>query len=106
VEPAARKRFRRNSCSRLRLPHTGGGGNLSWYAVERDGQRQAGDWTDADNRRLTALVDHAHKLGYWIRFYTLDGFAAADNRGMCSASYNFGFARRGALRWKAALEPA
>jgi uncharacterized Ntn-hydrolase superfamily protein len=77
--------------------------NLSWYAVERDGQRQAGDWTDADNRRLTALVDHAHKLGYWIRFYTLDGFAAADNRGW-SASYNFGSPEAAALRWKAALD--
>ena len=38
-------------------------------------------WTPASAARLHALVDHAHSLGYWIRFYTLDGFAAADNEG-------------------------
>ena len=48
--------------------------NNSWYAVEEGGQHKAGDWTPQDDRRLRALVDYAHKLGYWIRFYTLDGF--------------------------------
>src|SRR5207248_1957064 len=51
--------------------------NSSWYSVEEGGQRKAGEWTSADDRRLRDLVDHAHKLGYWIRFYTLDGFAPA-----------------------------
>jgi hypothetical protein len=48
-------------------------------------------------------VDHAHRLGYWIRFYTLDGFAAADNKGW-GASYNFGTPERAQTRWKAALD--
>ena len=39
--------------------------------------------------RLRALVDHAHKMGYWIRFYTLNGYAPAENRGW-DDNYNFG----------------
>ena len=54
--------------------------NNSWYAVEEGGQRKAGDWTSRDDRRLRALVDHAHKLGYWIRFYTLDGFGDGETK--------------------------
>lgn len=76
--------------------------NLSWFAVERGGQREAGEWTAEDDRRLRALVDHAHRLGYWIRFYTLDGFSAAASQGW-NASYNLGSAEAAALRWKAAV---
>jgi hypothetical protein len=76
--------------------------NSSWYTVEEGGQRKAGPWTSADERRLRALVDHAHKLGYWIRFYTLDGFTAAENRGW-SDSYNFGSRSAVTERWKAAI---
>ncbi len=67
--------------------------NNSWFEVEEGGQTRAGDWTQEDDRRLRALVDHAHRLGFWIRFYTLDGFAQKDNRGW-DAGYNFGSKRR------------
>src|SRR5204862_2684068 len=77
--------------------------NNSWYTVEEGGQHKAGDWTPDDERRLRALVDHAHKLGYWIRFYTIDGFAPSDNRGW-GDSYNFGSRAAVEPRWKAALE--
>jgi hypothetical protein len=77
--------------------------NNSWYEVEEGGQNRAGDWTDSDARRLRALVDHAHGLGYWIRFYTLDGFAQADSHGWDNG-YNFGSRAAVAVRWKAALE--
>jgi hypothetical protein len=76
--------------------------NNSWFVVEEGGQRKAGDWTPADDRRLRALVDHAHKLGYWIRFYTLDGFAPGENKGWGDA-YNFGSRDAVMARWKAAL---
>jgi hypothetical protein len=76
--------------------------NNSWFEVEEGGQTKAGDWTEEDNRRLHALVDHAHRLGFWIRFYTLDGFAPKDNRGW-DAGYNFGSHGAAELRWKAAL---
>ena len=77
--------------------------NNSWYVVEEGGQRRAGDWTAADEKRLRALVDHAHRLGYWIRFYTLNGYAPADNRGW-DDNYNFGSRAAVEARWQAAIE--
>jgi hypothetical protein len=76
--------------------------NNSWWAVEEGGQHKAGDWTPEDDRRLHALVDYAHKLGYWIRFYTLDGFGPGEDKGWGN-SYNFGSHEAVMLRWKAAL---
>ena len=76
--------------------------NNSWYVVEEGGQRQAGDWTAQDDRRLRALVDHAHRLGFWIRFYTLDGYAPGENQGW-GASYNFGSREAAEIRWRAAI---
>jgi hypothetical protein len=76
--------------------------NNSWYSVEEGGQHQAGDWTPQDDRRLRALVDHAHKLGYWIRFYTLDGFGEGEDQGW-GDTYNFGTHEAVLLRWKAAI---
>ena len=77
--------------------------NNSWWAVEEGGQRQAGDWTEVDNQRLKALVDHAHRLGYWIRFYTLDGFSPAEDQGW-GQSYNFGSRMAVEKRWRASVE--
>jgi hypothetical protein len=76
--------------------------NNSWYAVEEGGQHKAGDWTPQDDRRLRALVDYAHKLGYWIRFYTLDGFGYGEDRGW-GDTYNFGTHEAVIARWKAAI---
>ena len=77
--------------------------NNSWFEVEEGGQTRAGDWTKADGARLRALVDRAHQLGYWIRFYTLDGFTEAENRGW-DKGYNFGSLDAAKLRWNAALD--
>jgi hypothetical protein len=77
--------------------------NNSWDEVEEGGQTKAGEWTPASAARLRALVDHAHRLGYWIRFYTLDGFAPTDNQGW-GAGYNFGTRERAQARWQAALD--
>jgi hypothetical protein len=76
--------------------------NNSWFEVEEGGQHKAGDWTAADDLRLRALVDHAHKMGYWIRFYTLDGFGPGEDKGWGNA-YNFGTREAVMLRWKAAI---
>jgi hypothetical protein len=76
--------------------------NSSWYAVEEGGAPGAGDWTEGDNKRLRALVDHAHAMGYWVRFYALDGFAPAEDQGW-GMSYNFGSREAVVLRWKAAI---
>ncbi len=76
--------------------------NSSWYTVEEGGEPRAGDWTAADNQRLRALVDHGHAMGFWVRFYALDGFAPAEDQGWGS-SYNFGSREAVTLRWKAAI---
>jgi hypothetical protein len=76
--------------------------NSSWFTVEEGGQHKAGDWTPADDQRLRALVDHAHKLGYWIRFYTIDGFREGEDKGWGNG-YNFGSHEAAMLRWKAAI---
>jgi hypothetical protein len=78
--------------------------NNSWFVVEEGGQHAAGDWTPEDARRLRALVDHAHGLGYWIRFYTLDGFDREHDPAGWGDSYNFGSRAAVELRWKAALD--
>jgi hypothetical protein len=77
--------------------------NNSWFEVEEGGQTKAGEWTAVDQARLVALVDRAHKLGYWIRFYTLDGFTEAENRGW-DQGYNFGSREAAMARWKAAYQ--
>jgi hypothetical protein len=77
--------------------------NNPWTVVEEGGAPNAGAWTPDDNRRLHALADHAHKLGYWIRFYTLDGFTAEEDRGW-DRGYNFGSRAAAATRWKACLD--
>ena len=76
--------------------------NYSWKAVEPEGQPKAGDWTPAKAARLKALVEGAHKLGYWIRFYTLDGFTQQESQGW-DASYNFGSHEAVQKRWQAAI---
>jgi hypothetical protein len=77
--------------------------NNSWFVVEEGGQRRGGPWNDTKRQRLEALVRHAHKLGYWIRFYTLDGFAPSEDRGW-GENYNFGSRDAVLLRWRAAID--
>ena len=76
--------------------------NFSWAVVERGGQTRAGEWTVEDRARLDTIVSRAHALGLWLRFYTLDGFTARDNRGW-SDSYNFGSLDAARARWRAAI---
>ncbi len=77
--------------------------NNSWFEVEEGGQTKAGEWTSASDRRLRALVNRAHDLGYWIRFYTLDGFTPEENHGW-DKGYNFGSRERAKQRWRAAYD--
>lgn len=75
--------------------------NNSWAVVEEGGASRAGDWTNADAARLEALVSHAHRLGYLIRFYTLNGHPQSEGEGWGS-SYNFGSLSAARVRWEAA----
>ena len=77
--------------------------NFPWGVVEAGGQTNAGDWTPADSGRLMSLVQRAHERGLWIRFYTLDGFTPATDRGF-TASYNFGSESAVRIRWTSAID--
>lgn len=77
--------------------------NFPWNVVEQGGPPDAGAWDARDSVRLTALVRRAHERGFFIRFYTLDGFASGDDRGF-SAGYNFGSQGAAAPRWLAAMQ--
>jgi hypothetical protein len=77
--------------------------NNSWDEVEEGGQSKAGDWSPASEARLHSLVNYAHSQGFWIRFYTLDGFAPAQDQGW-GRDYNFGSLARVQARWKAAID--
>lgn len=77
--------------------------NSAWSAVEEGGQRRAEEWTAADRRRLESLVSHAQGLGYWVRFYTLDGYEGRNAMGWL-IQYNFGSTVAVAERWRAAIE--
>ena len=76
--------------------------NFSWAVIEAGGQSTAGAWLPADSARLQAFVRRAHAQGFWIRFYTLDGFATTEDRGF-TASYNFGSRAAASARWWAAI---
>jgi hypothetical protein len=73
--------------------------NFPWAVVEAGGQGNAGDWSSADNARLRALVERAHAMRLWIRFYTLNG---EDDKP--AGGYNFGSAAAALERWQAAID--
>lgn len=78
--------------------------NNAWNVVEAGGQTKAGEWTEQDNQRLRSLVEHAHRQGLWIRFYTLDGSPAeALSANGWFAGYDFGSLAAAEQRWRAAI---
>ncbi len=77
--------------------------NNGWAVIEEGGQNKAGEWTPEDQQRLARVVEHAHRLGYWIRFYTLDGFTNDESQGW-NQTYNFGTRAAVEARWKATLD--
>jgi hypothetical protein len=78
--------------------------NNPWGVVEKGGQRKAGVWTSQDEERLNVLVNHAHKMKLWIRFYTLNGHTEQDRKkNGWDKNYNFGSKEKVLLRWKAAV---
>ena len=77
--------------------------NNPWAVIEDGGPQEAGDWTAEDQRRLKDIVGHAHSLGLWIRFYTLNGHAPGQGQGW-NEKYNFGSAEAVRKRWSAARQ--
>jgi len=78
--------------------------NNPWKVVEKAGQPRAGDWTEEKFLRLQSLVDQAHRLGLWIRFYTLNGHDRLEEKSRgWDAGYNFGSKERVVVRWRAEI---
>jgi glycerophosphoryl diester phosphodiesterase len=105
-DPAERARILRRAAPHELIPVSANNyrrwANFSWGVIEEGGPANAGDWTDEDRLRLESVVNHAHRQGLLIRFYTLNGHDAAANRGW-TASYNFGSLDAARLRWRAAI---
>ncbi len=77
--------------------------NYSWREVEPEGQPKATEWTPAKAAKLKSIVENAHKLGYWMRFYTVDGFTEAENQGWFQ-TYNFPSRAAAEIRWNAEIQ--
>jgi hypothetical protein len=68
-----------------------------WGAIEQGGPAAAGDWTKAEADRLVALVTLAHRRGFQVRFYCLNG-----HTGALGGSYRFPDDESARVRWLAA----
>jgi hypothetical protein len=68
-----------------------------WGAVERGGPTLAGEWTPAEADRLGALMTLAHRRGFRVRFYSLNG-----HTGMLGNGYRFASDEAARIRWIAA----
>ncbi len=77
--------------------------NYSWREVEPEGQPKATEWTPAKAAKLKSIVENAHRLGYWMRFYTVDGFTEAENQGWFQ-TYNFPSRAAAEIRWNAEIQ--
>lgn len=76
--------------------------NDSWHSVEAGGATRAGDWTDADNERLKALVHAARRNGYWLRLYVINGSSEEERKRQgWSRGYNTGTLEAAKIRWRA-----
>ena len=67
-----------------------------WGAVERGGPALAREWTAADADRLRALASLAHRRGFRVRLYSLNG-----HTGALGGSYRFADDEAARLRWAA-----
>jgi hypothetical protein len=69
-----------------------------WSAIERGGPALAGDWTRAEADRLGILTDLAHRRGFRVRVYCLNGHTGARQGG-----YRFADDEAARVRWAAAV---
>ncbi len=74
----------------------------NWAFVEKGGETGAGDWNPEAEARLKDFVNYGHRLGYFVAFYCLDGYTAAENQGW-DKDYNFGSKEKVMPRWQAAV---
>ena len=68
-----------------------------WSAIERGGPNLARDWTRDEADRLRALTDLAHRRGFRVRIYCLNG-----HTGTPLGGYRFPDDEAARVRWRAA----
>ena len=73
-----------------------------WGYIEKGGPMKAGAWTKESEARLLKFVRYGHRLGYYVGFYCLNGYTAAEDQGW-DKSYNLGSRVAATDRWKAAI---
>src|SRR5262245_18934745 len=105
-DPAERARILRHAAPNELIPTSASNyrrwANFPWGVIEEGGPARAGEWTDEDRIRLESIVNYAHQQRLLIRFYTLNGHTAREDRGW-TASYNFGSLDAVRARWRAAM---
>ncbi len=69
---------------------------LHWSAVEKGGPALAGEWTQADRDRLGSIVAAAHRQGFRVRIYCLNG-----HTGTLLSGYQFRGDEAAKARWSA-----
>jgi hypothetical protein len=74
-----------------------------WDVIEKGGVAKSEDWTPAEEQRLKAMASQAHKSGYLVGFYHMNGHAPDAGQGWEDAS-NFGSLEKGKLRWNACIK--
>jgi hypothetical protein len=70
-----------------------------WGTIERGGPASAGDWTPAEMDRLRAMIALAHRRGFRVRLYSLNGHSGA-----LGGSYRFADDATAKVRWLAAAD--
>jgi hypothetical protein len=68
-----------------------------WGVIERGGPASAGEWTPAEMDRLSGLMSLAHRRGFRVRLYSLNG-----HTGPTGGSYRFADDDTAKVRWVAA----
>jgi len=77
--------------------------NNSWRAIESSPGREGVAVSAETRARLEAFADHAHAMGYWVRFYSVNGYDQNPNLGW-SPLYNTGSLEAAQSRWRAARD--
>ncbi|MHC5538550.1 hypothetical protein ACYOEI_10005, partial [Singulisphaera rosea] len=72
---------------------------MHWGTIERGGPPSAGEWTSDEMTRLSTLMDLAHRRGFRVRFYSLNGHS-----GPLGGSYRFADDATAKVRWLAAAK--
>lgn len=79
--------------------------NSSWDVVEAGGPKNAGDWTEDEDRRLGEICDHAHRLGYFLRLYAINGLTPAQSAALgVNHGYSVGSREAAEVRWRAMID--